>query len=135
MVILAYGIGFLFSFIFYAYMIHKKEKKFVLGTYAKWSIISTNTIVFSQPLIIVLDHIKNNYTPNVNFNFKDLFYYQLILCTIIYFNNLIIQFIYQTKFVKKLSDKTKSVGNRARPSNAQSPDWRSTSGSSSGRGP
>ena len=89
---------------------HKKEKQFVLSTYSKWSIIGINTINFTFPFLLCLDHFKNAYMAKISIMFKDLIFYELIILLAFYFNNLIIQYIYQAKFVQKLSDKMKSVG-------------------------
>jgi hypothetical protein len=107
--IMIYGISFVLSYVFYAYMINKKEKKFILTAYSKWSILITNTLNFSFPLLIIMDHFKNNFMKAVNVAIKDIIYYFILLCVICFFNNILIKHIYQTKFIKKLSDKMKKV--------------------------
>lgn len=108
--IMIYGISFILSYVFYAYMINKSEKKFVLTAYSKWSIIVTNTISFGFPFLLILDHFKNNYMAFAKLYIKDFLYYLLMFCVILFVNNMVIKYVYETKFIRKLSDKMKSIG-------------------------
>jgi biotin transporter BioY len=109
--ILGYIISFILSIYFYAFMIHKKEKKFTLSSYSKWSIIITNTMVFGMPILMLIDLFKNNFMAEIKFKIKFTIFYLFIFWCIIFMNNILLQFVYQVKFILKLSDKMKSIGN------------------------
>lgn len=103
------GVSFILSYVSYAYMIHKKEKQFALSTYSKWCIIVTNMMSFSLPFTMLLDNFKNHYMTTCNVKFTLVLQIQIIASTILIFNNIIVQNIYQVKFIKKLSERVRSV--------------------------
>ena len=109
-IIVIYTIAFVLSYVLYAYFINKKEKKFILSKYSKWSLIVSNTFIIGIPLLLIIDHFKNNYLKEVQFRITTIIYYLFYLGTFLFFNNLVIEYVYEVKFLKKLSDKTKYVG-------------------------
>jgi hypothetical protein len=100
-------------------MIHKKEKQFALTGLSKWSIILTNMLTFASPFIILMDHFKNNYMKNSGVSFKTIIPFVLVFSTFMFFTNLIICFIYEVKFIKKLSDRVRSVSRCILPANSK----------------
>ena len=94
-------------------MIHKKEKAFMMLDYTKWSIIISLMFVISAPFVLLIDLFRNSYFDKTYIKFKVFLTYVFIIKALLILNNFILQNVYETKMMKKLSEKIKIVAGKS----------------------